>query len=364
MILKDLLDELEKWAPKVYAEDFDNVGLLVGNPQQKCEGVLVSLDCTLKVIEEAKRKHCNIILCFHPIIFSGLKKITENTYVERIVQQAIKNDIAIVALHTRLDNHPKGVNYVLEKALGIQNSRVLIPKAGGLKKLSAYVPKDFSQSVLDALCQSGAGSIGNYDECSFSITGSGQFRGKENSQPFIGKVNERITVDEVQIQMVFASHLQSKVIHALHESHPYETVAFEILPLENTNPEVGMGRIGELSNSLECIDFLSMLKKALGTKVLRHSAFVNKKIHKVAVLGGSGSFAIDVAKQQGADAFVTADLKYHHFFQGEESLLLVDVGHYESEQFVKKLIFDYLNKKMYNFAIVLSETLTNPVNYF
>jgi dinuclear metal center YbgI/SA1388 family protein len=364
MIIKKIIELLDEWAPKAYAEDFDNVGLLIGNDKEECKGVLVSLDCTEKVVVEAIENKCNLIVCFHPIVFSGLKKITGKNYVERVVIKAIQNNICIVALHTRLDNHPEGVNDILCKRLGLTKTKVLIPKKESLKKLSTYVPVTHQDTVLEALHNAGAGSIGNYSECSFTSEGIGRFRGNENSTPFTGQSNEKTIVKEIHIEVVFESHLNLAIQNALQHSHPYETVAFEIFNLDNPNSELGMGRIGILEEVMNPNDFLSYVKKTLNTALIRHSPILTKKIQKVAVLGGSGSFAIENAKQQGADAFITADLKYHQFYMGEKTLFLVDVGHYESEQFTKNLIFDFLSKKMPNFAIVLSSTKTNPVNYY
>ena len=263
MIIQNLIDLLEDWAPSAYAEDFDNVGLLLGDSKEECSGVIVSLDCTENIIEDAIKNECNLVVCFHPIIFSGLKKINGENYVERVVIKAIENKISVLALHTRLDNHPTGVNYTLEKKLGLIKSRVLIPKDSSHKK-----------------------------------------------------------------------------------------------------PKIGMGRIGELTSTMQEMDFLDFVKSKLNTDLIRHSKLTSKKIKKIAVLGGSGSFAIENAKEQGADAFITSDLKYHQFFQSENNFLLVDIGHYESEQFTKNLIYDYLTEKLPNFAIILSNIKTNPVNYF
>lgn len=364
MIVQQLLETLDQWAPNAYAEDFDNVGLLVGDPKTKCSGVLITLDCTEAVVDEALSKKCNVILSFHPIIFSGLKKITGANYVERVVQKAIKNDLAIIALHTRLDNHPQGVNHVLCERLGMVNTQVLIPKKDSLKKLVTYVPKSHSEHVLEALHKVGAGNLDNYSECSFLLEGTGHFTGNEGSTPHLGKKLEKTSVQEIQINVVFESHLLHPIQKALHQAHPYETVAYEIYHLINSYAEVGMGRIGFLEKEMDLASFLNFVKKQLNTEHLRYSPDPGKPIKKVAVLGGSGSFAIEDAKRQNADAFITADLKYHQFYQGEKQLVLLDVGHYESEQFTKNLIFDYLTKKLPNFAFVLSRTKTNPVNYF
>ncbi|MBL6870596.1 MAG: Nif3-like dinuclear metal center hexameric protein [Flavobacteriaceae bacterium] len=363
MIVQQLLETLDQWAPNAYAEDFDNVGLLVGDPKTKCSGVLITLDCTEAVVDEALSKKCNVILSFHPIIFSGLKKITGANYVERVVQKAIKNDLAIIALHTRLDNHPQGVNHVLCERLGMVNTQVLIPKKDSLKKLVTYVPKSHSEHVLEALHKVGAGNLDNYSECSFLLEGTGHFTGNEGSTPHLGKKLEKTSVQEIQINVVFESHLLHPIQKALHQAHPYETVAYEIYHLINSYAEVGMGRIGFLEKEMDLASFLNFVKKQLNTEHLRYSPDPGKPIKKVAVLGGSGSFAIEDAKRQNADAFITADLKYHQFYQGEKQLVLLDVGHYESEQFTKNLIFDYLTKKLPNFAFVLSRTKTNPVNY-
>ena len=364
MIIQDFIDILDQWAPKAYAEDFDNIGLLVGDSSRSCTGALISLDCTEEVVQEAIGNRCNLIICFHPIIFSGLKKITGQNYVERVVIEALENKIAIFALHTRLDNHPKGVNYSIERQLGLINTRVLIPKKESLKKLNTYVPKEHLEPVLEALHQAGAGKLGKYSECSFTSEGIGRFKGDQSSHPHIGKALEKSSTEEVAIQVIFESHLSHGIQKALINTHPYETVAFELFSLDNSNPEIGMGRIGELPNSQKDHEFLAFVKKQLKTELIRHSSLLGKTIRKVAVLGGSGSFAIEDAKVQGADAFITADLKYHQFYQAENQLILIDVGHYESEQFTKKLIFEYLIEKIPNFAIILSIKKTNPVNYF
>ena len=364
MIVQELLKSLEHWAPTAYAEDFDNVGLLIGNAQSKCSGVMITLDCTEAVINEAIDEKCNVIISFHPIIFSGLKKITGTNYVERVAIKAIEHKISIIALHTRLDNHPDGVSNVLCKRLKIKNSRVLIPKKDNLKKLVVYVPENYTEDILVALHKAGAGNIDNYKECSFLLEGTGRFMGIDKSNPHIGKPSEKISLKEVQINVVFESYLFNDIEKALREAHPYETIAYEVYSLINSFSEVGMGRIGSLEKEMDLTSFLNFVKKQLNSKVIRHSPPPKKLIKKVAVLAGSGSFGIGDAKRQGADAFITADLKYHQFYQGEKSLLLVDVGHYESEQYIKNLIFDYLTKKLPSFAFVLSRTKTNPVNYF
>ena len=364
MTVKNVLTILEEWAPSSYAEDFDNVGLLVGNPDQSCSGILVCLDCLEAVVDEAILQKCNTIVSFHPILFEGLKKITGKDYVERVVIKAIQNNIAIIAMHTRLDNHPQGVSDVIATQLGLLNTQILMPKTSTIKKLLTYVPESHFETVLQAIHDAGGGSIGNYEECSFSHVGTGQFKGNAVSQPALGKPHEKTKVQEVQIQMVFKTHQEAALLRALHQSHPYESVAYEIITTDNIDPDVGMGMIGDCPEILDAKTFMESVKKKLNCSHIRHTTLLKDPIKKVAVLGGSGSFAIAAAKQQKADVFITSDLKYHQFFQAENQLILMDIGHYESEQFTKNLIFDYLTKKMPNFAIVLSNINSNPVNYF
>ena len=363
MKIHQITQILEAWAPLHYAEDFDNVGLLVGNPNDEASGILVTHDCLEEVVDEAIDKDCNLIVCFHPILFKGLKRFTGNSHVVRAVRKAIKNDVAIYAIHTALDNQVYGVSFGLSQSLGLTNTSVLLPKEDTLKKLNFYVPKAQADHVRNALFAAGAGKLGNYDECSFSSGGEGSFRPSQNSTPYVGKKGERHIEDELQIQMVFQKHLTSQIIEALLSSHPYEEVAYEITSLANSNHNLGMGMIGDLPKSMKPNAFLDFVKKTLGTPTLRHSHLGTNDIARVAVLGGSGSFAIQAAKSKKADAYITADLKYHDFYEGNQSFLLVDAGHYETEQHTKKLILNHLTEKLPNFAILLSEVDTNPIKY-
>ena len=363
MKIKNIISVLEEMAPLAYAEDFDNVGLLVGDSETKSTGVLVCHDALENVIEEAISKNCNLIVCFHPILFSGIKKITGKNYVERAILKAIKNDIAIYAVHTALDNHSRGVNKIFCDALGLKNTKVLIPKQNFIQKLVAYTVPENALKVRQALFDAGAGTIGNYDECSFNSSGIGTYKGNENSDPVIGKRHELSETNEIRIEVTFEKHLQSKILKALFANHVYEEVAYEIYSLENSHQNIGLGMVGELENEMDEKDFLHFVKDKMLAEGIRHSEFLNKKIKKVAVLGGSGSFAIKNAIMAGADAFLTADLKYHQFYEAENKLLLADIGHFESERYTKNYIVDYLRKKILNFAIILSEENTNPVKY-
>ncbi|MDP5093407.1 MAG: Nif3-like dinuclear metal center hexameric protein [Polaribacter sp.] len=363
MKVKEVTSYLEEIAPLQYAEDFDNVGLLVGKNDAEVTGVLVTLDTLEITIDEAIEKNCNLIISFHPIIFSGLKKLNGSNYVERVVIKAIENKIAIYAIHTALDNSIEGVSAKMCAILGLKNTKILIPKKNILKKLTTYVPIKNAVEVKNSLFSAGAGNIGNYDACSFSVSGEGTFRGNENSNPTLGEKGVLHTEKEIQISVIFEFKNEAQILKALKENHPYEEIAYEIITVENSYQNVGMGMIGELSSAQNEKEFLEYLKKTMKTECIKHSVLLNKKIKKVALLGGSGSFAIEAAKKAGADAFISADFKYHDFFKAENSILLADIGHYESEQFTKNLIVDFLTKKISNFAIILSEKRTNPIYY-
>ena len=363
MIVNDIITHLEHLAPTAYAEKFDNVGLIIGNKNSELTGVLVTLDTLEEVIDEAIEKKCNLIVSFHPIIFSGLKKITRNSYVERVVLKAIENKIAIYAIHTALDNAFEGSNAGLCEIFGLQDKKVLIPQAGTIKQLTTYVPEKNAEAVRAALFKAGAGAIGNYNNSSFNVIGEGTFKGNENSNPVVGKKHILQKEKEVQIKICFEKHLEKFVLETLVLNHPYEEVAYKIITLENTNQLIGIGMIGVLENPMSSIEFLKFVKTKINCNLVRHSRLLNTKIKKVAVLGGSGSFAIDAAKSSGAQAFITSDLKYHDFFKAENKLLLIDIGHYESEQHIKNILVAYLKKKITNFAVVLSTINTNPVKY-
>jgi dinuclear metal center YbgI/SA1388 family protein len=363
MIVQDVINQLHDLAPLAYAEDFDNVGLLVGDKNQAVTGILVTLDTLEAVVDEAIENNCNLIVSFHPIIFKGLKKLTGKTYVERVVIKAIKHNIAIFSIHTALDNAIAGVNDIICNQLGLKNKKILIPQTGTIKKLQTYVPKDKAETVREALFNAGAGNIGNYDSCSFNVDGEGTYMGNENSSPVIGNKGEFHTENETAISVTFKKHVESQVLKALFQAHPYEEVAYEIVTLDNTNQDIGIGMIGELESEMNAKDCLLFIKNKMNTECIRHSQLTEKSIKRIAVLGGSGSFAINAAKAAGADILVTADLKYHDFFSAENSIILADIGHYESEQFTKTFLVDYLSKKITNFAIILSKTNTNPIKY-
>lgn len=371
MKIKEIISILDELAPLSYSENFDNTGLLVGNIDNEATGILVTLDTLESVVDEAIDTGCNLIVSFHPIVFSGLKKITGKNYVERVVIKAIQNNIAIFSMHTALDNSWDGVNAMICEKLDLHNRKILLPKKEIIQKLVTYVPLSNADEVRNALFEKGAGTIGNYSNCSFNLKGLGSFKGNEESNPVIGKKGEIRFEDEIQIGVTFLKHLQDEILNSLFETHPYDEVAYEITTLGNYDQKMGMGMVGEFKVPLTEASFLKVLKKNMNTKCIRHSNLTGQPIKKVAVLGGSGSFAIDAAIQSGAQAFMTADLKYHDFFKAENRILLTDIGHYESEQYTKDLIVSFLNKKISNFApaslegkVVLSKINTNPISYY
>ncbi|MBI9041788.1 Nif3-like dinuclear metal center hexameric protein [Lutibacter sp.] len=363
MKIKDITNCIEEIAPLNYAEEFDNVGLLIGDYNTNVTGVLVTLDTLETIIDEAIEKNCNLIVSFHPIIFSGLKKLNGKNYVEKVVLKAIKNDIAIYAMHTALDNSIVGVNAKICEVLGLKNTKILIPQKNTIKKLTTYAPINSAEKVRIALFNAGAGMIGNYENCSFNTQGIGTYKGNENSNPVIGEKGKLHAENETFISVIFEKHKEKSILKALFEAHIYEEVAYDIVSLENINQEIGLGMVGELESEMNEIAFLKLVQKTMNSKGIRHSKLLDKPIKKVAVLGGSGSFAIENAKNSGADIYITSDIKYHEFYKAEGKLIIADIGHYESEQFTKNLLVDILTKKFPNFAIILSEKNTNPIYY-
>ncbi len=362
--IKDVTGYLESLAPSAYQESYDNSGLITGDPDAEVKGILVTLDCTEPVVDEAIASDCNLIVAHHPIVFKGLKRLTGSNYVERTVIKAIRNDVAVYAIHTNLDNVHTGVNRRLCEKIGLANMRILLPKTDVLTKLVSFVPRERTGDVLSALYNAGAGQIGNYENCSFSVDGRGTFKPNEEANPAIGQKSVQEVVDETRIELIFPSHLQHRILAALRESHPYEEVAYYFTRLTNAHQEVGSGMIGELPEALEPSEFLSRLKSSMDLKVIRHTRLPDQPIKKVAVCGGAGSFLLPHARRAGAQAYVSADFKYHEFFDAEEQLLVADIGHYESEVHTKELLGEVLTKKFPSFAICFSRTVTNPISYF
>lgn len=364
MKIGEIIQILESVAPLSTQESYDNSGLIVGDKSTEITGTLISLDSTEDIVDEAVEKGCNLIISHHPIVFKGLKKFNGKNYVERVVIKAIQNGIALYAIHTNLDNYQLGVNKMIGSKLGIEQTRILSAKENQLEKIVTYVPTEHLLQVQNALFNAGAGNIGDYSDCSFSSEGTGTYKGNEDSNPAYGAKGKRHHEAEHKLEVLIEKNKTYSAIQALLSAHPYEEVAYDVLALNNKHPYLGSGMIGELDEAVPIVEFLERLKKQFNCGVIRHTELCKTIIKKVAWCGGSGSFLLGAAKSQNADIFITADFKYHEFFDAENKIIIADIGHYESEQFTIELIRDIITKKIPTFAPCLTEHNTNPVKYF
>lgn len=363
MKLSTIIQRLEQWAPPSYQESYDNSKLLTGNANMDVTGVLVSLDCVESVVDEAIEKKCNLIMAHHPIIFGGLKSLTGRNYVERTVIKAIKHDIAIYAIHTNLDNVHTGVNCKIADLIGLENTRILSPVSGKLMRLEVVCPTGSAEHIRKALFGIGVGDVGNYEHAWFGVEGKSGYTPKSAANPTTGKIGEHAIHTEVKLGFTFPTHLQFAVLSTLKKSHPYEEFDYQLMPLSNIHQQVGSGMIGELSVPESADEFLARIKKVFHCGIIKHTAIHKAQILRVAVCGGAGFFLLKTAMAQGADIFITSDVKYHEFFDAEDRIILADIGHYESEQFTKELIRDYLSNQFEELNITCCETGTNPVRY-
>lgn len=361
--ISEVISRLEMLAPPAYQESYDNATLITGDRNWEVNGILCTLDCTEEIVEEAIQLGANLIVAHHPIVFKGLKSITGKNYVERTIIKAIKADIAIYAIHTNLDHVSQGVNKRICDRLGLTKTRILSPKKQVLNKLTYFVPTTEAKKTMDAVFAAGAGKIGEYSDCAFQTEGTGTFVPSSKANPTIGIANHAEKVQESRIEILLPSHLSNQIINELKKAHPYEEVAYYLQQLENENQEVGAGMIGEFENPLKAEEFLDLLKTNMNLEIVKHTNFPNRKIKKVAVCGGAGIFLLSDAKRAGADAFVTADIKYHEFFDAEGQLILCDIGHYESEIFTKELLGEFLSQNFPNIALYLTKVVTNPSSY-
>ena len=361
--IKDIIHSLEEWAPKALAESYDNVGLLVGDKNKEASGVLVSLDCTEAVVEEAIKLKCNLVVSHHPLLFKGLKKLTGSNYVERTVELAIKNNIALYAIHTNLDNVNDGVNKMISDKIGLMETKILAPKKGRLQKLEFLVPDSAADLVREAVFSAGGGRIGNYESCSFNSKGLGTFTPRAGAKPAVGEIDKVQKEPETHVQVLVSDYIAEAVLTAMKNVHPYEEVAYFLSNIENSNQEIGSGMLGKLKAPMEPMDFVEMLKAKMGLKVVKCTELLSQKIEKVAVCGGSGSFLLTDAIRNKADVFITSDFKYHEFFDAEGALVIIDIGHYESERFTIELIAEKISKNFRTFATHLTKVNTNPIHY-
>lgn len=364
MKIREIITALEDRAPRSLQEDYDNSGLQVGDPAAETRSALICLDCTEAVVQEAIDTGCDLIISHHPLIFKGLKSLTGRSYIERTLLMAIRNNIAIYAIHTNLDNVLHGVNGEIADRLELKVLSVLDPKPDQLRKLVVFVPMVRAEGVRAALFGAGAGNIGAYDECSFNIEGSGTFRAGIGTDPFVGEQDRRHTEPEVRVEVIYRPSMETAILSAMHAAHPYEEVAYDIYSLLNGDRSIGAGLIGEWDEPLSELDLLKRLKEVFKIKALRHSEFLGKPIRRVALCGGSGAFLLGKAIADGADAYITGDVKYHQFFDADSRLLLVDIGHYSSEQYTMDLIQRKLREKFPTFAVRLADTVTDPIYHY
>jgi dinuclear metal center YbgI/SA1388 family protein len=363
MTVKSICELIEEIAPLALQESYDNAGLLVGDSQMEITSVLICIDITEEVIAESIQKKCNLIISHHPLIFSGLKRLTGQNEVQRCVVKAIKNDIAIYAAHTNLDNVLQGVSGKMAEKIGLKNLRILQQKQNALLKLITYVPQLHSYRVRQSLFEAGAGQIGNYDSCSFNGEGTGTFRANENAQPFVGNINELHSEPETRIEVILPEYLKFKVLESLLKFHPYEEPAYDFIPLKNDWSQVGAGIVGELDEEEDELIFLNRIKGIFNVPTIRHTNLLNKKIKRVALCGGSGSSFLSDAISTAADVYISGDFKYHEFFDAGNRILIADIGHFESEQFTKDIFYEIITKKIPTFAVQISDSKTNPINY-
>ena len=364
MKIAEITDFIETIAPLAMQESYDNAGLIVGDRKAEATGALVCLDVTEAVVDEAISLGFNLIIAHHPFVFGGLKKFSGGSAVERTLIKAIKNDVAVYAAHTNLDNMlQNGVNSRIANKIGLKDTKILAPMDGNLRKIVVFVPSSHAEAVRNAMLNAGAGHIGNYSHCSYNLQGQGTFKAGDGCNPFVGKIGEMHFEDETRVETIAPAHMTGKIVRAMLAAHPYEEPAYDIYPLDNSYAMAGSGILGTLPQPEDALAFLQKVKKIFGCGVIRHTRLPEKPIQKVAVCGGAGSFLIGDAMRAGADILLTADIKYHQFFDAQYPFAVADIGHYESEQFTKELFYELLTGKFSNFAVRLTEVNTNPIKY-
>ena len=361
--VKSIIKSLEEQFPLEWQEPYDNSGLQIGTLENQVTGILLALDCTEEIVDEAIAKKLNLIIVHHPIFFKGIKRITPTHSIGRIVQRCIKNEITVYAIHTNLDNHILGVNGKIAEKIGLHQCKILAPKENSLYKVSFYTPVADQAQVHEAVCEAGAGMIGNYYNCGFTVEGKGTFTPNEFANPTLGKAHVPTVLAEAKMEYVVSHDKVSAVLNAAKSAHPYEEVAHEIILLQNTNQEIGSGIIGKLKTPMDEMEFLKQLKDTFQSGCIRHTTLLGKPLRTVAVCGGSGSFLLPNAIREEADIFISGDFKYHEFFESEGKIVIADIGHFESEQFTSDLLHEFLHPKFKEISIVTSGINTNPIHY-
>lgn len=363
MKVREICAYLDTEIPVSFQESYDNSGLQIGDPEQEAGSALLALDVTEEVADEAIRNKCGIIFTHHPLVFNPLKKITGRNSSERVIIKCLKNNIAVYSAHTSLDITHSWVSRRMAENLGLEQIKVMVPLEKKLLKLVTFIPESHLDKVRDAIFNAGAGSTGNYDRCGFVAEGTGSFRGNEDSDPFVGEKGKMNFEKEVRFETVLFSHNRDRVVKALIDAHPYEEVAYDLYPLENRNIDSGLGCTGTLKDEMTEHEFIELVSRVFGSKGVRYSKLSGKPVRKVALCGGAGSSLLNDAVASGAAVFITADVKYHSFFDAEGRILLIDAGHYETEKFAVDILKELIIKKFPKFALRFSEINTNPINY-
>lgn len=367
--IQTIASALENWAPASTAESYDNVGLLLGDPSKVITRGLIALDLTPAVVAEAIELKAELIVTHHPPIFKPIRAVTTTDFVGSMLLQLAEQGIAVYASHTNLDSARGGVSFELAERLGLRSNRFLSPASGSVQKLVTYVPVENVDEVRTALAAAGAGRIGAYEHCSFSSSGTGTFRGGKGTNPSIGDAGNLETVDEIRLEMEVERSRVSRVINTLKQAHPYEEVAFDVFDSVKPSTQTGLGVIGSLPKPEGLFDFLERVRIALNCESLRFTGSSDEQIQTVAVCGGSGGSLIGDAIRAGADAFVTADLTYHRFFEvlnpnGLTRMALVDAGHYETEAFAEELLASRLSRIAPDVRWEATGYKTSPIGYY
>lgn len=364
MKIKEIVCALEKFAPLPLQDGWDNAGLQVGLTEVEATGALLCLDVTEEVVDEAISLGYNLIVSHHPLIFRGYKSITGRDYTERCVIKAIKHDITICSMHTNMDNAPQGVNKKMADKLGLQHVRTLAPQEENLLKLVTFVPTAHAEKLRNALFKAGCGHIGNYDACSYNTEGEGTFRAQEGCNPFCGTIGEVHFERETRIETILPAFRKSAVLRTLINNHPYEEPAYDLYPLKNSWNQVGAGIIGELPEETDVCTWLKQVKDTFKTACIRHNRFARQTVKTIALCGGAGAFLLPKAIAQGADVFLTGEIKYHDYFGHENDILMMEIGHYESEQYTTEIFYSIIKDLTPELPVKLAEKSTNPINYF
>ncbi|MCH5319750.1 MAG: Nif3-like dinuclear metal center hexameric protein [Paramuribaculum sp.] len=362
--IRDIISLIEDFAPSALQESYDNCGLQVGDATLECTGALLCVDARPEIVEEAKRKGLNLIICHHPLFFKGLKRIIGNTQVEKTAWAAIKHDIAIYASHTSLDNARGGVSFSMAEALGLNNIRFLSPQDDKILKLSVWIPRAHALDLRDQLFMAGCGQLGNYDNCSFSVEGTGTFRPLEGSCPADGTINALHSGEEVRLELLLPRWIKSKVEETILLNHPYEEPAYEFSSVTIGTKSSGLGAVGELSSPITAVSLIERIKSTFNSPVVRCNRFdIHTPVRKVALCGGSGSSFIENAIREKAQVYITSDTGYHAFVDYADKILIADIGHFESENCAKNIFYGIIKEKFPNFAVEYSKTESNPIIY-